>query len=593
MQRAQGHSHGQGTRIHSMNPTTRISRNNATQSRSNASLGGNVASDTCSGGQSNGQSSGQSSCGGKVCGDKNNCRCYKVVTCENNCCEREFRRPCNPQCPIEEVFFKVQDAIVQIESSFTLTTDAGQLNPPLTGRQDILIKGNGFFIRKHYIVCPASLVLIPPSFLATNNRYPFVSITQPAPTGLIPNTMTKVSRILVTVFGVSCANDGVQGLLSYVYEADLVGVDGAGEVAILQINCAKTVNQCNPPIRSCHPFFKFGCSRDAAPGQKVYTLGGFQGSNVAPNHVTSRTTITAGTLGDSSHADYKGYALFESILVDFNVYAFGMGLPIIDACGQVLGMITGSVASTTYPTQDPLVVTPVRAYTQGKVFGPSERSMRPAINTIIGCKDSKMQNRYANIIDSLGSYIRYLKGYAGVGYNIVTGQTYFSTVQPDGTILLDYDVNGNLSQGPKMKSVIGIRVSALAGGVVPTNPAIPGAATAAPYTTPASGDSPFLSLLGYNDIIAFYSTCNKAYALGDLDKQYVPSLFTWTKVSGDSMMFTYYLKSENYSIPRTANINLIDFPFVMDYPWYNVQAIPTPTGVPYLGWPSQNFTPAF
>ncbi len=52
-------------------------------------------------------------------------------------------------------------------------------------------------------VCPSSLVLVNPCVLATNNRYPYTSTSPAAATSVIPNTYTKVSRILVSVYNVN------------------------------------------------------------------------------------------------------------------------------------------------------------------------------------------------------------------------------------------------------------------------------------------------------------------------------------------------------------------------------------------------------
>src|SRR5690349_17453840 len=96
--------------------------------------------------------------------------CKEPKCCKKDCCIEK----CECLCP-EELYCMYKDAVVEVHSEFILlgaSGPAGNANgtgatggTPLgtNSRADILLEGNGFFIKGHYIVCPAQLVLMPPS----------------------------------------------------------------------------------------------------------------------------------------------------------------------------------------------------------------------------------------------------------------------------------------------------------------------------------------------------------------------------------------------------------------------------------------------
>src|SRR5690606_5276273 len=160
-------------------------------------------------------------------------------------------------------------------------------------------------IKGHYIVLPASGVLLPPSLTSVVNRYPYNvnNIVGSAVAGaFIHDDMVRASRILVSVFNVNGKGH------SFEYEAELVGVDGAGDIAILRIACQNQFNTpSNPKIEDCHPVLKLGNSRASKNGEKIYLL--------------SHKQISEGLLSDHRYLENSGWQLAESVLVSATNYA--------------------------------------------------------------------------------------------------------------------------------------------------------------------------------------------------------------------------------------------------------------------------------
>lgn len=264
--------------------------------------------------------------------------CYKVQCepkCEQDCCIKK----CDEYRP-EEIVCLFKDAVVEIQSEFILFgasgPTAGSANIGATplganSRADIIQEGNGFFIKGHYIVAPAHLVLLPPSLTSVAIRYPFDGSNQ-ASFGQIQSKIVRASRILVSVYNVNGKGH------AFVYEADLVGVDGAGDIAVLRINFKKQWNLCNPCVEKCHPYFNFGSSRGSKDGEKVYLLGDYLGSASGAQNAVG--AISDGLLSDHRHLDYSGAILPELVLISAPAYSQSSGLPILNAQGQVIGMQT-------------------------------------------------------------------------------------------------------------------------------------------------------------------------------------------------------------------------------------------------------------
>lgn len=275
--------------------------------------------------------------------------CHEVKCekkCEKDCCIKQ----CKEYRP-EEILCQYKDAVVEIHSEFILFGASGPTagsSPQAVGAQalsanarfDTVLEGNGFFIKGHYIVAPAHLVLLPPSLTSVAVRYPFDGTNQVV-NGTMQNKYVRASRILVSVFNVNGKGH------SFVYEADLVGVDGAGDIAVLRINFKKQWNLCNPCIEKCHPYLQFGSSRGSKDGEKVYLLGDYVGNQFLPQNfaMSAVGAVSDGLLSDHRHLDYAGWILPELVLVSAPAYAQSSGLPILNAQGQVIGMQTTDLSA--------------------------------------------------------------------------------------------------------------------------------------------------------------------------------------------------------------------------------------------------------
>jgi hypothetical protein len=480
-----------------------------------------------------------------------------------------------------------KDAVVEVTSEFILlgtggTTAATGGTPLGTGtRADVILEGNGFFIKGHYIVCPAQLVLMPPSLTSVALRYPLVDAD--VTFGQIKNQMVRASRILVSVFNVN--NKGH----SFIYEADLVGVDGAGDIAVLRINYKKQWNLCNPCVEKCHPYFCFGESRCTTPGEKVYLIGDWAGNDHDGHTFNAVGAITDGLLSDNRYVDYSGWDLAELILVSAASYGFSAGLPILDCQGKVIGMQTNDIATFV----DQPFVTPTQISGSGYVAGPSEYFMKRIIYALIkgNCRN-RWNCHLESICDPAGAYYRYKKAYAGLAYEVFNGNYDVTFDYTSGSIFANrprvrLDSAGNFLNSPSCKQLVGIKVVGVA-GINPTDASavangfwyVPGGTGAAPLAQFVS-PSPFLGKLLPGDIITHIGET----ALGDLECQFAPSMVTWRLCAGEVIEISYRRggnalnssdngATDSYDNLFTLSSCLADFPYLMDYPWYAVRIFP-------------------
>lgn len=542
--------------------------------------------------------------------------CQKVV------CEKKCDKPdCDfDDCPCErpeKIWCRKSDAVVAVHSEFILLGAAAPIVPPATApaangstpllgnaRADIILNGNGFFIKGHYILAPASLVLLPPTLTAAANRWPFPQggySSDVGTGGLFRNQIIRASRILVTVFNVNGKGH------SFVYEADLVGVDGAGDIAVLRIAEKKAWNQCNPCIEKCHPYLKLedGTSN---PGESVYVIGDFIGNVRRPGQQNSAKAISEGVLSDANHLEYAGWLLAESVLVSTNVYSRSAGLPILNCQGDVIGIQTTDVAGyqsviSISPergviNQNGLVgqPNPIPTIGVGYVAGPSARFVKRVVAKIIkGACSQRFNANLQTICDPVGAYYRYRKAYLGLAYDVFTGPDYDYTVDytsgvsPLGQLRIRLDSQGRFLSSPSCKEIVGIRVRGIAGanpdatgGELNGYYYVPGGeATTFPFVgiaASATGGlpaSPLLGVLQPGDVITHFGNV----ALGDLKKQVAPSLVTWRRNAGDVLTFSYRRggnalnnadnsQTDNYDQQYTQTVCLQDYPQFLDYPWY-------------------------
>ena len=517
--------------------------------------------------------------------------------CEPKCEKDEC---CPLKCPCftpEELICKYRDAVVNIQSEFILIGASGPTAGTTVGgvgavtggtppggnvRIDILQDASGFFINGHYIITTASAVLMPPALTSVVNRYPFfnpVDLTDPE--RRIQNTMVRASRILVTVHNVNGKGH------SFVYEADLVGVDGAGNIAVLRINYKKQWNFCNPCIEKCHPFFTFGKSRAAKDGEKIYLIGDYVSDNVARMLTNGAGLISEGIISDHRYTDYTGFIFPELVLVSAVAYTFSTGIPIINCQGEVIAMQTIDVAGV-----NDAFTTVFEGY--GYVAGIAEFFMRRVIKTIIKGQCSRKPNCHLELInDPAGSFYRYKKGYLGISYELVTGATYDSVRDWTSGIPVPFQRRFRLSDtgeflnSPACKEIVGILIFSVAGINQENAFGAPNGAAFAPAGTgpaPLALGLPLSPLFGRlqpGDIITHIN----GIALGDLRKQIAPALITWRLCAGDQIDICYRRGgnvnnntsvefSGNYDNLFTTTVVVEDFPQLLDYPYFAIDRFP-------------------
>lgn len=552
----------------------------------------------------------------------------------------------------EKIFKDYKNAVVEVKAEFILL-GADDTGAPLTSatggtplgadlRQDIILEGNGFFIKKHYIVTPAHLVLMPPSLTSIVNRFP---LPDPADLtlGNIRNVMVRASRILVTVFNVN--NEGP----SFEYEADLVGVDGAGDIAVLKINCARQWNICNPPIkRDCHPYFEFKDSRQCREGEPIYMIGDYITNNLNRRVFNAAGAICEGILSDKRYVDYTGWNLAECVLVSAPAYAFSSGLPIINACGQVIGMQTTDLIVT--PQQQLIFGATGAAVPQaegsGYVAGPSTFFMKRIIGKLVKGRqscDAQCNMQVISVLDPAGAYTVYRKGYLGLAYEVFTGKDYDITTDftsggvNSGQPRIRLSPTGEFLSTPSCKEIVGIKVLGIAGanpddltGIANGYYYVPGGTTTvAPFLDQEIAPSGFLGRIFPGDVITHID----GIPLGDLhdgsskDKEHcykkkkctscrgqcdgecgnlcngkymqqvAPSAILWRLCAGDNVEIAYRqggnalntadngVMAPNYDNQKYFTGLVQERPSLMDYPWYAVNVFPllSPMGWTFTG----------
>ena len=516
---------------------------------SNSSSGSSSSSSKSSKSSSSSSSSKSSSSSSESCSTS----CSKKSKCEDSCKSNkkhdlEFDlSKCDPVAAYK-IYKKIANAVVRIQSQSILTTVAAPAIPTSEDSNTLTINGNGFFIRDHYIVCPARLVLIPPTLLANMNRYPYVNVNQPTPTGTIPNTLTQVSRILVTVSNLN--NKGK----TFAYLARVIGIDGAGDVALLQIDPFAAYNKCNPKIDECHPRLRWADSRKLTPGFKVYSFGDFTGdfTNTQLYDVGTQPAVhgfLGGLISNNKAIDYNGNILAELLLVDFVVYEGKYGLPFIDQFGRLVGMQTTN-------------------FSQRMVAGPSEFFMRRALKAFL-CAGSVKNNHLGVVGDAIGSFYTYIKGYLGVAWRVATAATFDTVTQPaNGQVDLKVSLSGQLYDGPSCKQIVGVQVLTLAGLDTVDYVVVPGTPGTDPL--PDLPNSPLFGKINPGDIITHLNE----YALGGERKQISPGLFTWNHLPGQIVKVTFRKFSDGYASTGTVLVTFDKYPGLLDYPYYTLVDFP-------------------
>ena len=193
--------------------------------------------------------------------------------------------------------------------------------------------GSGFFTDCRYIVTAASNVIVP---FASPTSFPSGTIsdgvTTPSPNYVYMREplpafdaqVVRANRVYVRVYNVNGTN------CSYLYEAIVVGVDGAANVAVLRIDENLIFNKDKPCLEKA-VFLKWGKSCAYPTGSSVY--------NIANSNQSVRK-FSAGNLRDNRDVDVR-FKYYESVDTDIAFFSGQVGSPIIDANGNVIGIGTG------------------------------------------------------------------------------------------------------------------------------------------------------------------------------------------------------------------------------------------------------------
>jgi hypothetical protein len=579
---------------------------------------------------------------------------------------------CPPDCSIDccealctaIVNCRLNSAVVRVHGQSILTTVAPTAALPAfvwsgVGQNVVMAEthGSGFLIKGNLIVCPASLVLIPQDILYVSQgfgggatgplyRYPYVNPAAPAAAG-VENVVTQVSRILVDIF----INE--KGAF-YTYEASLRGVEGAGDVALLEIDQETDWNGWNPCLKCCHPYFRWSKSRKTKTGDPIFVIGDlFQSSNpvtvaaLGPTVIPlpSDRVIYTGSLSSNQSADNSGLAQYELVVTDITAGQLAKGAVILNNCGAVIGMFTDIVGQDVRNTLQ--FRQEAEAQFDGKVAaGVSEFYMRWPLKAFLqGLEHKKFGRHLLTVTDvGRGNFLTYAKGYLGIAWTPVSGNDYSYLYGSNG---LQYPALNATGTFPAVTCTenIGIRVQTMAqtspvqifnpaagfpitltnqdpavlsvpyssGGVAPSQyPAIGvGWVPDAVNGTTALAASPLQGTVFPNDIIFQISKCKssggklkkKAY-LGNGGsngkRQIAPLLFSSRTMPGDSVFVDYRSSINYWTTFGTSQVSMQTFPPLLDYPWGSRDSFPileaNPTIIPQgnltLG-PYAGFVPAF
>jgi len=289
------------------------------------------------------------------------------------------------------------------------------------------------------------------------------------------------------------------------------------------------------------------------------------------NNISAASVYIEGKVQSKQFIDFVGYAPQELIAVDFPVYSFKAGLPIIDWFGKVIGMQTlATIGGNPYVAVNSSAGEVLRPYGDGVVAGPSSFFMVRSIKHLYRALCQKPTEFVTTVADSFGDYFRYVHGYLGASTTVFTGVNYSTSIDSQGFTEARYLPDGvTLSPGPTKKEIIGLSIRALAGQTAPLNVVVPGAATVGtvPGTFP---DSPLAPLATYNDVLTHAQCC----ALGGHGPRQIPlSLVTWRLRSGDILSLTLRRSSEDFENVYGVKVALAAFPPYLDYPWYRYHAI--------------------
>jgi hypothetical protein len=399
----------------------------------------------------------------------------------------------------EEIYRSLKNAIVTIKS---VTDVQVKYNSEIIYENILVSTLTGFFIKDHYIVTAGHGVLFHPL------SYGPFTIDRNPPS--LNGAITRVQKIYVTVYHVNNSNKNI------IYEASLVGVDGAGDVAVLEINNKCEWNRHLPKIKCIHPYFTWGESRKSTPGEKIIIMGNPLGEDPQ--------SIISGVIRNNRNVQYLGNILTENITTDAQIDIGNSGSPIVNEFGDVIGIVT---FIEFYFNADNMVET--NASIGG---GPTQYFIKHVIKELIYANEYNSNLEY--VLDPFGNFYRYIKGFMGLSWNIKS--------EP-----IPIPLSGNTTDFNKR--IIGMIIT---------------------YIDPVS---PFLNVLQIGDVITHIDSEKSKYGkqeLGQISDQITPTIVTWKELPGNSITLYYRKQSENYIHKHKIMKNLIDFPIIYDYSYNGI-----------------------
>ncbi len=539
-------------------------------------------------GNSSSSSSSSSSCSSSNSSCSSGCETLECkIKCKKPCPEVCYPYVCEGYHPAV-LCCKYKDSVVQLCAESVVTDATGGSVTADILRNDaqvVCVDGAGFLMRykcQSYVLAPASVALLPPTFAGSYNRFPFLAgANQTNPGTTAENSMLRASRYFGTINNVNgCGR-------SFVYELDLLGVDGMGDLAIFYVNPCRKWNKNNYRLRKCHPHLKWGCSRKLDCGNYVYALGSAPSNKFTSLLNYPCSGFACGTVSNNKALDRTGWAQQELLLTDLPANRAGRGLPLVDCMGRLVGMST--LPDFTFGDES-------ATFADGRsnashVGGPSQYFMQPVVNALVRGQQSKYSCYIEGVTDPAGGYVRFKHGWLGVAWQGLLPYDYDLNITATGSYRPRFDTSSEFINSPDCKEVIGVLVTGVVGNSQANNYnlVLPSLADTATYSgingaaaTGAPGalvDSPLFGNINPGDVITHV---NK-YPVGDCTKCAEPlANFTWSSIAGKDYLRVFYRPrvtdtDGNQSIDsdvKTATVQTVCPPYLYDYPWYAALGFP-------------------
>lgn len=493
---------------------------------------------------------------------------------------------------------KATDAVVDVEAISVFTSGLFDSTTNeitvIEGARPLVyrVAGSGFFTDCRYIVTAASLVTFPRVSVVQELSPTLFLVDVRDPVPAADAKIVRANRIYVRVYNVNGCG------CSYLYEAVLVGVDGAANVAILRIDETLIFNKDKPCLDKA-VFLKWGKSCKYPVGSNVY--------NVANSEQNVRH-FDAGVVRHNRNQDVR-FKYYESFDTSISFFSGQIGSPILDANGNVVAVGTGrcsdinfdQITAHTGSDEDPLILSEEKIpgesagndYGQGTLlptdpfllngdlnrikgsqqavrgllFGIVQKLAKSISRTFVKADQGKCTKRVEIQADEVGNFFVYRKGFLNMHVELVTTNTWF---------------NHNLSIAPNF----GNDLSPTFDVRIPYCAELSGY-----YVRCLAADSVLASILEPGDVITEIA-CQK---LGECGVGFYTLL--WKFKPGDTVRLTYYKTSDDYATAHCVMIRLEEIN--VDYPLEAITILnafdstiingfdPAPLcGLPGIGWVS-------